>query len=63
MSAYKELYPYPYQLSILALQEEITALKVRVVVLEMENLQSRAEKAALAEVADNISVIKRSHDK
>jgi hypothetical protein len=52
-----------YQLSTLVLQEEITALKVRVVVLEMNNLQLRAEKAALAEVADNTSVIKRSNDK
>ena len=63
ISAYKELYPYPYQSSPLALQKGITALKVRVVVLEMENLQLRAEKAALAELVDDISVIKRSHDK
>lgn len=31
--------------------------------MEMNNLQLRAEKAALAEVADNISVSKRSRDK
>jgi hypothetical protein len=63
MSAYEELYPYSYQLSSLALQEEITASKERVVVLKMKNLQLRAEKAALAKVADDISAIKRSHDK
>jgi hypothetical protein len=57
MSAYEELYPYSYQLSSLALQEEITASKERVVVLKMKNLQLRAEKAALAKVADDISAI------
>jgi hypothetical protein len=60
MSAYEELHEYPYQLCCLAVQEENAALKVRVVVLEMEN--RRGEKAALAEVADHISAIKRSHD-
>jgi hypothetical protein len=62
MSAYKELYLYPYRLSTLALQKEITASKVRVVVLQMENRQLRAEKAALAEVADDISALKKSRD-
>jgi hypothetical protein len=62
MSAYKELYLYPYRLSTLALQKETTASKVRVVVLQMENRQLRAEKAALAEVADDISALKKSRD-